>query len=50
MAKVNNKVTNDKVINRIDVIERKLPNGELQKIRSNTEEIKNYLERVTYSW
>jgi len=43
-------LTNQSVIDRIDVIEKKLPNGEIQKIKDNTKEIKDYLIKVTKQW
>ena len=44
------KLTNQSVMDKIDVIEQKLPNGELQKIKDNTQEIKDYLIKVTKNW
>tara|TARA_Y100000593_G_C4172730_1_gene267879 strand:+ start:520 stop:651 length:132 start_codon:yes stop_codon:yes gene_type:complete len=40
------KVTNSKVMDRIDVIEKKLPNGELKVIKKDTEEIKRCLKHL----
>ena len=44
------RLTNQSVMDKINVIEKKLPNGELEKIRSNTEKIKNHLQKVTEIW
>ena len=44
------RMTNKEVIKRIEVIEKKLPNGELKKIQSNTQEIKEKLSQyLVYS-
>ena len=44
------RMTNKEVIKRIEVIEKKLPNGELKKIQSNTKEIKDKLSQyLTYT-
>jgi len=38
-------ITNQLVIDKIDIIEKKLPNGELQKIMDDTKEIRDCLVR-----
>tara|TARA_B100000287_G_scaffold84629_1_gene77277 strand:+ start:1244 stop:1378 length:135 start_codon:yes stop_codon:yes gene_type:complete len=38
-------ITKKVVIQKLDSIEKKLPNGELQKIINNTKEIKEYLQK-----
>ena len=37
--------TKKQILNQIDVIEKKLPNGELKEIMDNTKEIRDYLIR-----
>tara|TARA_Y100001970_G_C13692616_1_gene583164 strand:+ start:472 stop:606 length:135 start_codon:yes stop_codon:yes gene_type:complete len=37
------RLTNKQVMEKIEVIEKKLPNGELKKIQDNTKEIKDKL-------
>ena len=38
------RVTNDHLVSKLEEIEEKLPNGELQKISKNVSEIKKRLE------
>ena len=44
------KSTKQEVLNKIDDIERKLPNGELEKIKINTKFIKDSLNRYKRVW